>query len=450
MPGPVTSRKALAYAVAAIVALTAIIAWRSASAKRATAEQDVHPVPVNLNATLTNEMSDTSSLDGFDKMVKNYLTYWAINGASLSVMRNDSLLFAKGYGIADTDKEMQPSHILRMASVSKLVTAVGIMVLRDRGLLTLRDKVFGPDGILCDSIYNAAIKDTLYYRITVEDLLRHKGGFSKRGGDPMFSTRWIMMQNGWTEVPTQERLMELQLKRRLRFVPGTAQEYSNFGYLALSMVIEKLSGTDYETFMQENVLRPAGCVDFHIAGNYYKHKLPNETRYYVQHDDEPADEFNNSGRKVTRCYGGNNVTGLSGAGAWAASTPELALLVASIDGKPEVPDIITRESVDLMTEYFDESTYSLGWNDTKDSYWTRTGTFAGTSALIKYFPDGECWIFISNTSTYKGPGLAHHTAELFDKLRAKYSSKLPARQMFYPEPQEDEESQSDEKNWFEF
>ena len=395
-------------------------------------------------------MSDTSSLDGFDKMVKNYLTYWAINGASLSVMRNDSLLFAKGYGIADTDKEMQPSHILRMASVSKLVTAVGIMVLRDRGLLTLRDKVFGPDGILCDSIYNAAIKDTLYYRITVEDLLRHKGGFSKRGGDPMFSTRWIMMQNGWTEVPTQERLMELQLKRRLRFVPGTAQEYSNFGYLALSMVIEKLSGTDYETFMQENVLRPAGCVDFHIAGNYYKHKLPNETRYYVQHDDEPADEFNNSGRKVTRCYGGNNVTGLSGAGAWAASTPELALLVASIDGKPEVPDIITRESVDLMTEYFDESTYSLGWNDTKDGYWTRTGTFAGTSALIKYFPDGECWIFISNTSTYKGPGLAHHTAELFDKLRAKYSSKLPARQMFYPEPQEDEESQSDEKNWFEF
>lgn len=450
MSGSVTSRRIFAYAAAAIVALTAIIAWRSASAKKASLEQDVRPVPVNLNATLTNEMSDTSALDGFDRMVKNYLTYWAINGASVSVMKNDSLLFAKGYGIADTDKEMQPGHILRMASVSKLVTAVGIMVLRDRGLLTLKDKVFGPDGILCDSIYNAAIKDTLYYRITVEDLLRHKGGFSKKGGDPMFSTRWIMMQNGWAEVPTQEMLMELQLKRRLRFVPGTAQEYSNFGYLALSMVIEKLSGTDYETFMQENVLHPAGCVDFHIAGNYYKHKLPNETRYYVQHDDEPAEEFNNSGRKVTRCYGGNNVTGLSGAGAWAASTPELALLVASIDGRPEVPDIISRESVDLMTEYFDESTYSLGWNDTKDGYWTRTGTFAGTSALIKYFPDGECWIFISNTSTYKGPGLARHTAELFDKLRAKYSSKLPTRQMFYPEPQEDDDSSSGEKDWFEF
>ncbi len=436
----------LLISVAGLVAtLIVVIAGKSAFGKRASAERESRPVPVNLNVTLTNEMSDTSSLAGFDRMVKNYLTYWAIHGASLSVMRNDSLLFAKGYGEADSGLEMQPGYILRMASVSKLVTAAGIMVLQDRGLLNIKDHVFGPDGILNDSTYNAAIKDTLYYRITVEDLLRHKGGFSRRGGDPMFSTRWIMMQNGWSEAPTQEQLMELQLKRRLKFVPGTAQEYSNFGYLALSMVIEKVSGMDYETFLQENVLRPAGCVDFHIAGNYYKHKLPNETRYYVQHDDEPAEEFNNSGRKVTRCYGGNNVTGLSGAGAWAASTPELALFVASIDGRPEVPDIISRESVDLMTEYFDESTYSLGWNDTKDGYWTRTGTFAGTSALIKYFPDGECWIFISNTSTYKGPGLARHTAELFDRLREKYSTRLPARNMFYPEHQE---SVDGENEWF--
>ena len=437
----------LLISVAGLVAtLIVVIAGKSAFGKRASAERESRPVPVNLNVTLTNEMSDTSSLAGFDRMVKNYLTYWAIHGASLSVMRNDSLLFAKGYGEADSGLEMQPGYILRMASVSKLVTAAGIMVLQDRGLLNIKDHVFGPDGILNDSTYNAAIKDTLYYRITVEDLLRHKGGFSRRGGDPMFSTRWIMMQNGWSEAPTQEQLMELQLKRRLKFVPGTAQEYSNFGYLALSMVIEKVSGMDYETFLQENVLRPAGCVDFHIAGNYYKHKLPNETRYYVQHDDEPAEEFNNSGRKVTRCYGGNNVTGLSGAGAWAASTPELALFVASIDGRPEVPDIISRESVDLMTEYFDESTYSLGWNDTKDGYWTRTGTFAGTSALIKYFPDGECWIFISNTSTYKGPGLARHTAELFDRLREKYSSKFPPRNMFYPPHQ----NTSSDEEWFDY
>ena len=395
-------------------------------------EQAVRRLPVNLNETLTNEVSDTATLRGFDRQVKDYMTAWGLKGVSLSVMRNDSLLYSKGYGWADDKEPMEPGHIMRMASVSKLITAVGIMILQERGQLTLKDQVFGPGGILDDSLYNAVIADTLYSKITVEDLLRHKGGFSKKGGDPMFSTRWIMMQNHWKEIPTKEQLTKVQLSRPLNFEPGTWQEYSNYGYLALSMVIEKLSGMSYEDFIQENVLIPAGCVSFKIAGNYYADKHPGEVRYYVQKDDEPAEEFNNSGRKVPRCYGGNNVTGLLGAGAWVGSTPELALLVASIDGKPEVPDIISKESVAAMTEYFDPDTYSLGWNDTKPTgEWTRTGTFAGTSALVKYFPDGECWVFISNTSTYKGPGLAKFTTELFEKLRASYSDKFPQRNLFY-------------------
>ena len=397
-------------------------------------EKAVRRLPANLNETLTNEVSDTAVMNGFDRQVKDYMTAWGLKGVSLSVMRNDSLLYSKGYGWADDKEPMEPNRILRMASVSKLITAVGIMILQERGQLSLKDQVFGPGGILDDSLYNAVITDTLYTKITVEDLLRHKGGFSKKGGDPMFSTRWIMMQNQWKEVPTKEQLTKVQLSRPLKFEPGTWQEYSNYGYLALSMVIEKVSGMPYEEFMQENVLRPAGCLGFKIAGNYYADKHPGEVRYYVQKDDEPAEEFNNSGRKVSRSYGGNNVTGLLGAGAWVGSTPELALLVASIDGKPEVPDIISKESVDAMTEYFDPDTYSLGWNDTKPTgEWTRTGTFAGTSALVKYFPDGECWVFISNTSTYKGPGLAKFTTELFEKLRASYSDKFPKRNLFYAE-----------------
>ena len=389
-------------------------------------------IPVNLNETLTNAVSDTSLLNGFDKPIKEFMTFWGLKGVSLSVMRNDSLLFSKGYGLADVNEPMKPGHILRMASVSKLITAVGIMVLQERGQLTLKDQVFGPGGILDDSLYNAAIADSMYMKITVEDLLRHKAGFSKKGGDPMFSTRLIMMRNNWKEVPDQDQLTVVQLKRPLAFEPGSFQEYSNYGYLVLSMIIERVSGMSYEDFIQENVLRPAGCVGFRIAGNYYADKLPGEVRYFVQKDDEPVDEFNNSGRKVTRSYGGNNVTGLKGAGAWVGSTPELALLVASIDGKPEVPDIISKESVDAMTEYFDPDTYSLGWNDTKPTgEWTRTGTFAGTSALVKYFPDGECWVFIANTSTYKGPGLAEFTTELFEKLRASYSDKFPLRNLFY-------------------
>ena len=388
----------------------------------------------DLNVTLTNEMSDTSDLAGLDRNVQNFMSKWNLQGASLSIMRNDSLVYSKGYGWADQAKDvkMSPGTILRMASVSKLVTAVGIMTLCEWGDLSLDSKVFGPDGILCDSTYTAAIRDKNYYNITVEHLLRHQGGFTTRHGDPLFSTATLMMQNKWDTPPDHGTLLASQLRRRLSFVPGTSQSYSNLGYLILSMVIEKVTGEPYEKWMQENVLRKAGCRDFHIAHTYYEEKYPNETRYHMQVNDPLVDEYNNSGRQVERCYGGNDIRGLSGAGAWVASSAELARFIASIDGRDEVPDILSAESVRKMTEYIDENTYSLGWNDTKPTgEWTRTGTLSGTTALIKYYPDGECWIFISNTGTWVGPRLSSSTADLFRKCREKYSSKLPHRDFFY-------------------
>lgn len=419
------------YCILAGAALAAAAAVLLAARRPAPAPP---PIPAVLNETLTNAMSDSSVFKPIDREVQEFMKYWSIQGISISVMRNDSLMFSKGYGWADKDKgeKMTPRHILRLASVSKLITATGIMKLEEQGKLSLYDKVFGPEGILCDSLWTALIKDTLYYDITVEHLLRHQGGFSTKGGDPMFSTRTIMLQNRLQTPPDQQTLLRTQLGRKLAFVPGETQEYSNFGFLLLSMIIEKVTGADYESWMQENILKPAGCVDFHIANNYYKDKYPNEVRYYVQKDDAPVSEYNNSGRMVERCYGGNDIRALSGAGAWVASTAELCRFVASIDGRPEVPDIISVESVRRMTEWFDPDTFSLGWNDTKPTgEWTRTGTFSGTSALIKYFPDGECWVLVTNTSTWRGAGLAPYTTEMFEKSRAACSTLLPLRNLFY-------------------
>jgi len=390
--------------------------------------------PVKLNEVLTNEMSDTSSLAGLDRKVLNYMQEWRMQGAQLTIIKNDSLVYAKGYGWADKEKkvEMQPSHIMRLASVSKLVTAVGIMVMQEQGLLSLKDTVFGERGILCDTMYTNVIKDKNIFKITVEDLLRHKGGFTTRAGDPMFSTRTIMRQNHLKTPPDHETLVKIVLRRNLDFVPGTSQYYSNFGYMLLSMIIEKVSGEPYEKWIQKNVLKPANCYDFRIAENYYKDKYKNEVRYYVPSNEPKVSEYNNSGKEVVRCYGGNDIHALSGAGAWVASTAELARLIASIDIRRSVNDIINRESVHQMVQYFDSDTYSLGWNDTDpEKGWKRTGTFSGTTALIMYYPDGECWIFASNTSTWKGPSHATYTGQLFSELRRTYSSVLPKRDLFY-------------------
>ena len=378
-----------------------------------------------LNDRLTN---DLSRLPAMDAVVDSFLQAWSLKGVSLSIMRNDSLLYARGYGRADGGKPMTPGTLLRMASVSKLITAAGIMKLQERGKLVLDTPVFGPFGILPE--YDKYISDDNYYLITVEHLLRHQAGFTQQGGDPMFSTPSMMREMGISKAPTQEQLTRHLLRRPLAYLPGTTQEYSNFGYLLLSMIIEKLTGSSYEKWMQQEILAPAGCEDFHIANNFYENRFPGETRYYMHREAKPCASFDGRGQ-VERCYGGNDIHGLSGAGAWIGSTPELARFIASIDGQPALQDQLSDFSVYQMTQRLSDEIYSLGWVDcTEEGEWTRTGSFSGTSALVKVFPDGETWILITNTSTWKGSRFSRDTGALCKNLRMRFSKQLPERDLF--------------------
>lgn len=388
---------------------------------------------MHLNDTLTNAMSSQPELHAMDSIMQRYLKRWEIHGAQLAISRHDSLLYARGFGYADKDRKipMEPSYIMRMASVSKLVTTTGIMKLRDMGKIRLSDKVFGPKGILNDTFYVNSIRDKRYFDITVEQLLRHKAGFTNYAGDAIFSTRYIMQQNRLTTPPDHRTLLRIVLRRHLGYTPGTAQRYCNIGYTLLSLIIEKRTGMSYNNFMQRYVLNPAGCYDFHIAGNYLKDRRKNETVYYMHSSSVPVPEFNNSGRMVVRCYGENDITTALGAGAWVASAAELCRLVASIDGDRTLPDVISPQAVKLMTQEMPDHQFSLGWNFTpRNRPWIRTGSLVGTSALVLRYPDGECWVFITNTSTWKGHKFSQDTMALFEKLRKRFGSKMPKRNMF--------------------
>lgn len=427
--------KKLIRQTAVLIAITAgliiIISALTYRRRPSMEEEIIERAPVYLNKTLTNEISEIDQMSKMDDRIKKYMRKWHIKGASLAISRNDSLIYAKGYGWADEQNQikMSPGHIMRIASVSKLITAAGIMVLQEREMLSLRDTVFGPSGILNDSTYTSWIKDRHTYDITVEHLLRHQGGFRR---DPLFSSRDVMHLMKLDQPPTHEDYIQITLQSRLRFKPGEWQKYSNIGYLLLSKIIERKSGMRYEDFIRKEVLEPAGCYDFHLANNYYEEKFPNEVRYYTHEGDGKfIEEYDGSGRIVERCYGGNDIHSLSGAGAWVASPAEISRFVSSINNYDNVPEILSKDSILEMTTYFGPDVYSLGWNDTKeDGTWTRTGTLAGTSALVKCYPDGECWILVTNTSTWKGPGFTNYTSKLFDQCRKEYSALLPSRDLF--------------------
>ena len=149
---------------------------------------------------------------------------------------------------------------------------------------------------------------------------------------------------------------------------------------------------------------------------------------------EPVLEYNNSGRMVEKCYGENDIPRLQGAGAWCGSAAELSRFVAAIDLVPGAKDILSKGAIEFMTREMPDYDFSIGWNFTPaNGPWIRTGSLSGTSAIILRYPDTECWILITNTSTWKGHGFSKDTMRLFEKLRKEYSSKFPKRNLFLAE-----------------
>ncbi|MDE7346883.1 MAG: beta-lactamase family protein [Muribaculaceae bacterium] len=381
---------------------------------------------------LTNELSDAPGLDRMDREIERFIGRWNIKGLSLAVTRNDSLLYAKGYGMADVEegRRMTPQNIMRLASASKLVTAIAIMRLVEDGKLTLGSKVFGLDGILNDTIYTNAIKDRRLFDITVDHLLQHKGGFGLGAGDPMFNTKDIIAARHLPGPPTNEELTEIVLGRKIAFTPGQGFRYSNFGYMLLSLIIERVTGKEYWDYVTEEVLHPAGCYQFRPATNYYADRNENEVHYYGP-DNDPVEEYNGSGRMVERVYGGSNVNGLVGAGGWCASASNLARLVAATDKYPHVGNIISNASIDSLTAYAKDDKVSRGWSEIDEhGKWRRTGTLSSTHTLIERFPNGECWVMITNSGVWTGHNFSRDMTKLISNLRSRYNNSFPRRDLW--------------------
>lgn len=386
----------------------------------------------NWSDRLTNELSDAPGLEKMDREIERFIGKWNIKGLSLAVTRNDSLVYAKGYGMADVedDRKMTPQNIMRLASASKLVTAIAILKLTEDGKLNLDSKVFGADGILNDTAYTNAIKDPRLFNLTVDHLLQHKGGFGMGAGDPMFNTKDIIAAKHLDGPPTNEELTEIVLGRKIAFTPGQGFRYSNFGYMLLSLIIERVTGRSYWDYVTEEVLHPAGCYRFRPATNYYSDRNDDEVRYYGP-DTVSVEEYNGSGRMVERVYGGSNIHGLMGAGGWCASASDMARLVAATDKYPHVSNIISSASTDSLTAYAKDDKVSRGWSEIDEQgKWRRTGTLSSTHTLIERFPNGECWVMITNSGVWTGHNFSRSMTQLISDLRARYGDALPRRDLW--------------------
>jgi CubicO group peptidase (beta-lactamase class C family) len=369
------------------------------------------------NVRLTNNVSSGIEFAGIEKTVNSFLKNWTIAGASVAIAKDGKLIYAHGFGFADTASktETQPYSQFRIASISKMVTAVGIMKLQEEGKLSVNDKVFGPSGILNDEYYGEP-KDKRVYDITVAELLSHEGGWSQRYGDQMFMPLVVAEKMNMKPPVDTKTIVKFVLTKRLQYTPGKSKAYSNLGYSILGLIIEKVSGMPYEEFCMKNILEPLGIYDMKLAGNLPSDRAPFEVSYYEPREWNRKPSIYGTGEMVLPCYGGNDIRALGGAGAWLATAPDLMRLLLAVDGFDTRPDILNSESIHFMTD--NQNGFApVGWKATiLDGTWWRTGSFPGSAGMMKRQSDGISWVVLFNSSAWNGPEIYSYISNMMNKV----------------------------------
>jgi CubicO group peptidase (beta-lactamase class C family) len=388
----------------------------------------------SLNFKVTNDLSQFSGSRLIEKEAGEFLQQWNLAGMTMSIVKDGKLVYAHGFGYADVEaiKQVTPGNLFRIASVSKLITAVAIMKLVEKKAISLDSKVFGPKAIIKDPVFNM-VADKRLYNITVRHLLAHAGGWSVHYGDPAFNSLIVLEKTGETGAATMDSYCRFVSTRKLHFEPGTRSSYSNMGYMFLGKVIEAVTGKKYEDFVRDEVLKPIGITDMHIGRSYLSDRRYNEVRYYESEESTMILAYDGSGRMVPKPYGGNPIELLGPAGGWIASSVELAKLMVLIDGFKNVPDIIPQNLINQMVVN-DKIRGPLGWKVVKDNGdWIRTGSMAGTSAILKRQSNGFSWVVIINSSSWKGPKLPAYVNYMMGKIE-KNISNWPKHDLFKCEP----------------
>lgn len=353
-----------------------------------------------------------------DKFIRQFFRReYLSGGATVAISKNGRLVYAKGIGFSNIEDsvEMQPYNIMRIASVSKLVTAVAIMKLVEQRKIGLHQRVFGPLGVLNQERY-MYFKDKRMADVTVYQLLNHSGGWTAHYGDPMFMPHAIAQQMGKNLPISMVDIIRFMQEKWMHFTPGMCSVYSNFGYGILGEVVSKASGMPYEEYVKSEVLAPLGIYDMQVGFAHKSHQLPGEVTYYEADTSHVAIDILNDTLHVRRAYGGTDIQTLGSAGGWVASATDLLKLALTIDGfRDNVPDQLSVSSVDTMTHHtlgFDP----LGWKTTIEDSWYRSGTLAATTAMIARHPDSICYVILLNSSNHLGPALATRLRLQFDQV----------------------------------
>jgi CubicO group peptidase (beta-lactamase class C family) len=338
--------------------------------------------------TAAAQPASAAARTSIDAIVEAPIKAGKVAGASIAVTRRGETVVAKSYGSADLelDVPMPADASFEIGSVTKQFTAASILLLAERGTLSVDDEVtkFLPQ------------YPTHGKHITLRHLLTHTSGIK-----------------GYTELPEFGDLMKLKKPREtlvalfgdkpLDFAPGEALVYNNSAYFLLGLVIEKLSGQSYADFVKANLFDKVGMTHSYYCSERAVHR----------HHAHGYDTDN--GTLVLKGY--IDHTWPYSAGSLCSTASDLSAWVAALHGGR----VLSADSYRAMTT---PATLADG-TKTRYGFGVGIADIGGRRAIahgggingflseVEYFPDsGLSIVVLLNTAGPVGPGdLAHEIAD---------------------------------------
>jgi CubicO group peptidase (beta-lactamase class C family) len=225
----------------ALIALFGVFAWFSTA-----------------TTSFAQSATSHSEIDGFHGQFESALKQHGVVGGGFALVRRQAPAQTIAFGEAriDTHLPVDEATAYNWASITKTMTAIAILQLRDRGKLSLDDPAvrYVPELRQVHDAFGSIDA------ITIRHLLTHSAGFRNPTWpwdcDDSTNCDWQPFEpTKWSQIAA------MLPYTHIAFAPGSRWSYSNLGYVVLGQIIERLSGDDFEVYVDKNILKPLGMTN---------------------------------------------------------------------------------------------------------------------------------------------------------------------------------------------
>lgn len=281
------------------------------------------------------DILDTSQLDSY---FSNNIPADEPGGAIL-IMKGDSIIFSKGYGLADLElkTKIDENTLFNIGSISKTFVSNAILMLQAEGKLSVEDNMAN----YFPYFKNKAIAD----KVKIKHLITHTSGLQDNRETKTDSIFYLTAKDEENWYPTTQA-------EDLNFEPGTHYEYSNPAYNALALIIEEVSGMKWQKYVADNIFKPSGMTTSTITDG--PHPETGVSHAYLK----------SNGDWIEKDYGEEPTFAAAGNGGVWSSVNELAKYELALQKHKFISDSILEDSrtIKPWPDWQDDTAPFIGWS----------------------------------------------------------------------------------------